>query len=66
MVGYLSKKPKYFLWMIQENFTGKGDVQHKLKGWKPYIEKLKLKDRQNLEGNHHLQVQRKINLNRHR
>jgi hypothetical protein len=21
MVGYLSKKPKYFLWMIQENFT---------------------------------------------
>jgi hypothetical protein len=24
-----------FLWMIQENFTGKGDVQHKLKGWKP-------------------------------
>jgi hypothetical protein len=20
--------------MIQENFTGKGDVQHKLKGWK--------------------------------
>jgi hypothetical protein len=35
MVGYLSKKPKLFLWMIQENFTGKGDVQHKLKGWKP-------------------------------
>jgi hypothetical protein len=24
-----------FLWMIQENFTGKGDVQHKLNGWKP-------------------------------
>jgi hypothetical protein len=24
-----------FLWMIQENFIGKGDVQHKLKGWKP-------------------------------
>jgi hypothetical protein len=36
MVGYLSKKPKLFLWMIQENFTGKGDVQHNLKGWKPY------------------------------
>jgi hypothetical protein len=32
MVGYLSKKPKTFLWMIQENFTGKGDVQHKLEG----------------------------------
>jgi hypothetical protein len=24
-----------FLWMIQENFTGKGDMQQKLKGWKP-------------------------------
>jgi hypothetical protein len=24
-----------FLWMIQENFTGKGDMQHKLKDWKP-------------------------------
>ena len=32
MVGYLSKEPKTFLWMIQENFTGKGDVQHKLEG----------------------------------
>jgi hypothetical protein len=36
--------------MIQENFTGKGDVQHKLKGWKPYIEKSKLKDRRNPNG----------------
>jgi hypothetical protein len=35
MVGYLSKKPKLLLWMIPENFAGKGDVQHKLKGWKP-------------------------------
>jgi hypothetical protein len=33
MVGYLSKEPN--LWMIQENLIGKGDVQHKLKGWKP-------------------------------
>jgi hypothetical protein len=24
-----------FLWIIQENFTGKGDVQHKLRDWKP-------------------------------
>jgi hypothetical protein len=24
-----------FLWMVQENFTGKGNVQHQLKGWKP-------------------------------
>jgi hypothetical protein len=41
MVGYLSKKPKTSLWMIQENLIGKGDVQQtkedtdKLKGWKP-------------------------------
>jgi hypothetical protein len=34
MVGYLSKKPKTFV-DDPENFTGKGDVQHKLKGWKP-------------------------------
>jgi hypothetical protein len=47
--------------MIQENFTGKGDVQHRLKGWKPLIQKSK--DRRNLQGNHHLQLQRKINLN---
>jgi hypothetical protein len=32
MVGYLSKKPKTFLWMVQENFSGKGVVQHKLEG----------------------------------
>jgi hypothetical protein len=41
--------------MIQENFTGKGDVQDKLKGWKPKIQKSNSKDHQNLQGNHHLQ-----------
>jgi desulfoferrodoxin (superoxide reductase-like protein) len=50
--------------MIHENLTGKGDVQHKLKGLKPYIQNPKSKDRRNLQGNHHFQVQRKINLNR--
>jgi hypothetical protein len=35
MAGYLSKKPKLSFVDIQENFIGKGDVQHKLKGWKP-------------------------------
>jgi hypothetical protein len=29
------QETQIFLWMIQENFTGKGDVQDKLKGWKP-------------------------------
>jgi hypothetical protein len=31
----LQETQTFILWMIQENFTGKGDVQHKLKGWKP-------------------------------
>jgi hypothetical protein len=35
MVGYLSKKPKLSFVDDQENFTGKGDMQLKLKGWKP-------------------------------
>jgi hypothetical protein len=34
MVGYLSKKPKVSFVNDPGNFTGKGDVQHKLKGWK--------------------------------
>jgi hypothetical protein len=29
------RNPNFLLWMIQENSTGKGDVQHKLKDWKP-------------------------------
>jgi hypothetical protein len=29
------QETQIFLWMMQENCTGKGDVQHKLKGWKP-------------------------------
>jgi hypothetical protein len=29
------RNPNFLVWMIQENFTGKGDVQHKLKGRKP-------------------------------
>jgi hypothetical protein len=42
--------------MIQENFTSKGDMQHKLEGWKPWIQKSNSKDHQDLQGNHHLQV----------
>jgi hypothetical protein len=64
MVGYLSKKPKLSFVDDPGKLYRQRRRATQAKGLETLDRKVKLKDRRNLQGNHHLQVQRKINLNR--
>jgi hypothetical protein len=66
MVGYLSKKPILSFVDDPEKLYRQRRRATQAKGLETLdSKKPKSKDCQNLQGNHHLQVQRKINLNCH-